>query len=148
MNIKERLMTDLKIAMRAKDSDTRNTIRSLQAAIKQREIDSGALLDEAAAMAVIAKQGKQRRESIELFVKGGREDLASAEKVELAVIERYLPKMMSREAVADIVKAAIASTGASSMRDMGRVMGAIMPQVKGKADGRVVSAVVKEQLSG
>lgn len=147
MSIKAQLMTDLKSAMRAKDSETRNTIRLLQSAIKQVEIDEQIELDDEAIVAILTKQAKQRREAIEQYEQSGRDELAATEKSELAIIERYLPQMMSREEIATLVTAAIAEVGATSPRDMGKVMGKLMPQVKGKADGRLVNEVVRSQLT-
>ena len=97
---------------------------------------------------VLTKQAKQRRESLAEYTKAGREDLAEQEKYELDIIESYLPQMMSREEIEVLVKQAIVDTGASSPKDMGQVMGKLMPQVKGKADGRLVNEVVREQLAG
>lgn len=147
MSIKAQLMTDLKSAMRAKDSETRNTIRLLQAAIKQAEIDSQTELDDKAITAILAKQAKQRREAIDQYEQSGRSELAATEKSELVIIERYLPQMMSRAEIETLVAAAIADVGATSARDMGKVMGRLMPHVKGKADGRVVNEVVRSQLA-
>ncbi len=147
MSIKANLMTDLKTAMRAKDSDTRNTIRLLQSAIKQVEIDEKTELDDQAVVAILTKQAKQRREAIEQYMESDRVELADTEKAELAIIERYLPQMMDRAAIEELVAAAIAEVGATSPRDMGQVMGKLMPQVKGKADGKLVNDVVRSQLA-
>ncbi len=146
MNLKEQLMADLKVAMRAKDIETRNALRMLQAAIKQVEIDGGSALDEAGAMAVVTKQAKQRRESIKEYEAAGRDDLAAPEKVELAIFERYLPTLMSREEVEQIASKVIADVGATGPRDTGKVMGRLMGQLKGKADGGLVNQVVSALL--
>ncbi len=147
MSIKAQLTADLKIAMRAKDSETRNTIRLLQSAIKQVEIDSQGKLDDKAIIGILTKQAKQRREAIEQYEKSGRSELAATEKSELVVIERYLPQMMGRAEIESLVAAAIIEAGATSPRDMGKVMGKLMPQVKGKADGRLVNEIVRSQLA-
>lgn len=147
MTIKQQLMTDLKSAMRAKDTDTRNTLRLMQAAIKQAEVDGQQSLDDKGITAILGKQAKQRREAIYEYEKSGRDELAATEKTELAIIERYLPQMMSRAEIEKVVAGVIADTGATSTRDMGAVMGKLMPQVKGKADGRLVNEVVRSMLA-
>ncbi len=148
MQLKEQLTQDLKTAMRAKDSDTRNTLRGLQAAIKQVEIDGGQVLDDEGVLTVLTKQAKQRRESIAEYQKAGRDDLVEAEQKDLVVIERYLPTMMDRSDIEVVVKQVIADTGAEGPKDMGKVMGPVMAQLKGKADGKLVNQVVREQLAG
>ena len=148
MELKEQLMTDLKAAMRARDADTRDTLRMMQAAIKQVEVDGGKPLDNAGVLGVLSKQAKQRRESIADYEKAGRDDLIAAEQRDLAVIERYLPKMMERAEIEAVVAKVIADTGASDPRDMGKVMGPVMGQLKGKVDGKLVNQVVRELLSG
>ncbi|HFC11913.1 MAG TPA: GatB/YqeY domain-containing protein [Anaerolineae bacterium] len=146
MTKKEQLMADLKVAMRAKDTQTRNTLRMLQAAIKQVEVDGGKTLDDKGVLDVLTKQAKQRRESIKQYAAAGRDDLVEPEKLELAVIERYLPKMMSSSEVKAVAQQVIEAVGASSPKDMGKVMGRLMGQLKGKADGKVVNQVVRELL--
>jgi len=118
----------------------------LLAAIKQVEIDSQVTLDDAGVQNVLAKQAKQRRESITEYEAAGRQDQADHEKAELEIIESYLPKMMSRQEVEEIAGQAVADLGASSPKDRGRVMGRLMPQVKGKADGSMVSEIVRQML--
>ena len=148
MSIKETLMNDLKTAMREKDGDTRSTLRMMQAAIKQVEVDGGKTLDDEGVLAVLTKQAKQRRESLATYEEAGREELAVTERTELAVIERYLPTLMSREEVEAVVKETVAQVGASGPGDMGKVMGRVMGQLKGKADGGLVNQVVKAVLLG
>ena len=149
--LKEKLTEDLKAAMRAKDPVRLRTIRSLRAALMQKEIEqrSGgeAQLSEADELAVFQKQAKQRRDAIDQFQKAGRDDLVQKEQAELDLIETYLPRQMDDAAIQTLAEAVVAQVGAASMRDMGKVMGTLMPQVKGKADGRRVQAVVKALLS-
>lgn len=147
MTLKEQLNNDVKTAMREKDTDTRDTLRLLLAAIKQEEIDNQITLDEAGVQAVITKQAKQRRESIADYSKANRLDLVEEEEKQLVIIEKYLPKMMSKEEIKAIAEAVIAETGVTDARGMGQVMGKLMPQVKGKADGRLVNEVVRDLLN-
>ncbi|MDX1413010.1 MAG: GatB/YqeY domain-containing protein [Candidatus Promineifilaceae bacterium] len=146
MSIKVQLRDDLAEAMRAGDTEKRNTLRLLLAAIKQAEVDEQQSLDDSGVQAVLAKQAKQRRESVEEYERAGRSDLAAQEQEELMVIEQYLPQQMTREQVEELASQAIADVGASSSKDMGKVMGLLMPQLKGKADGRMVNEVVRELL--
>ena len=151
MDIKETILTDLKKAMKAKDADRLRVLRSLKSKLLEKEISirsggEGDITDEQA-IEVLMKAAKQRRESIDQFEKGGREDLAAIEKEELDVIESYLPKMMDDEEIRKEVKAFIDQSGASGLADMGKVMGAMMGRLKGKADGSDVSRIVKEELS-
>ena len=148
MELKEQLMADLKTAMRAKDKQTRNTIRLMQAAIKQIEVDKATTLDNAEVLAVLMKQAKQRRDSIAEYEAGGRGELAKVEKDELVIIDRYLPKMMDRAEIAELVQAVLDETGVTDQKGMGKVMGKLMPKVKGKADGKLVNQVVRELLAG
>ena len=147
MTLRDQLNEDVKNAMRNKDTETRDTLRLLLAAIKQEEIDSQTTLDDAGVQAVINKQAKQRRESIDDYTKANRLDLVAEEEQQLTIIERYLPQMMSREEVEALAKAAIAETGVTDAKGMGQVMGKLMPQVKGKADGRLVNEVVRDLLN-
>ncbi|MEM8857410.1 MAG: GatB/YqeY domain-containing protein [Chloroflexota bacterium] len=149
MGIREEITSDMKQAMRDKDSATRDTLRLLLAAVKQAEVDGRKELDDSAIQAVVMKQAKQRRESISEYEKAGRNDLADPEKVELAVIEKYLPQMMSREEIEVLAREVIAETGADSPKMMGAVMGKLMGKVKaaGQADGKLVNQVVRELLS-
>lgn len=148
MDTSEQLRADLKEAMRGGDTEKRDVLRFLLAAVKQVEVDEQKTLDEAGVQQVLQKQAKQRRESIADYSKAGRQDLVDEEEAQLAVIESYLPRQMSREEIAALAGAAIAATGAHGPQDMGKVMGQLMPQVKGKADGRLVNEVVRDLLQG
>lgn len=151
MSIKDSILNDLKEAMKARQADRLRVLRSLKSKILEKEISErtggeGTITDEQT-VEVLMKAAKQRKESIEQFEQGGRQDLADKEKEELEVIITYLPKMMSEEEVRSAVKKEIENSGASGMADMGKVMGIMMGRMKGKADGSVVSRVVKEELS-
>lgn len=152
MSIKEQIFSDLKEAMKAKDKERLQVLRSLKAKLMEKEIEErtggDAELSDESALQVLTKAAKQRKESIEQFENGGRDDLAEKEKSELEIIEAYLPEMMSEDEVRKIVKDKIAQLGASGPQDMGKVMGPLMGQLKGKADGSVVSRLVKEELAG
>jgi uncharacterized protein len=143
---REQLQADIREAMKSGDDERRNTLRLMIAAIKQEEVDRQAELDEAGVQAVLAKQAKQRRESIADYEAAGRTEMAAQEKSELAIIEHYLPQMMSREEIEQLATAVIAEVGAVDSKSMGAVMGRLMPQVKGKADGRLVNEVVRDLL--
>lgn len=148
MTLKEQITDDMKAAMRTGDSETRDTLRMLLAAIKQVEVDTKQdNLNEADVLAIVNKQAKQRRESITEYESAGRADLAAVEVTELAIIERYLPQQMSRAEISSLVTKVIAEVGANGAKDKGKVMGRLMPQVKGKADGRLVNEVVTELLA-
>jgi uncharacterized protein YqeY len=150
MTIVERIDTDLKDAMRARDAGTLNVLRMLKSALKYAAIEKSGgegSLDDAEATTVIRKQVKQRQDSIESFEKGGRTELAQKEQSEIAVLNRYLPAAMNPEELARIVQETIAETGASSKADMGRVMKALGPKIAGRADGRTVSQEVQKQLA-
>ena len=138
----------MKAAMRAKDAARLSTIRLLLAAIKQREVDERIELDDAAVLGVIEKMIKQRRDSISQFEKGGRADLADAEKAEVRLLQGYLPAQMSDADIQREIDAAISSSGASGAKDMGKVMGALRAKLAGKADMGKVSALVKARLAG
>ena len=146
MTLKEQLHLDMVDAMRAGDNEKRDTLRLLLAAVKQAEVDGQKTLDDNGVQAVLSKQAKQRRESIADYEKAGRNDIAELEKAELSIIESYLPTMMSREEIVELAKQTVSRVGASGPQDTGRVMGSLMPQVKGKADGRLVNEVVRELL--
>ena len=146
--VRDQLRSDLRDAMRAKDVPRRNTIRMLEAAIKNAEIDKrGAELAESDILAILQRQVKQRRESIEQFERGGRDDLAEVERVEIAIIEHYLPRQLSREEVTVRARAVIEQVGASGPGDRGKVMGMLMRELRGEADGSLVNAVVGELLA-
>lgn len=149
MGLKEQITEDMKTAMRAKDSERLGTIRLLQAAIKQKEVDERvALEDDAAIVAIVDKLIKQRKDSIAAFEGAGRQDLADKEKSELVVLQAYLPERMSAEEVSAAVKAIVAELGAAGPGDMGKVMGAVKTRLAGKADMGQVSAAVKAALAG
>ncbi|WP_018128032.1 GatB/YqeY domain-containing protein [Balneola vulgaris] len=151
MSLKAKILEDLKTAMKAKDQDRLRVLRSLKAKMQEKEIaerkGGEAELTDAQATDVLMKAAKQRKESITQFEEGDRADLADNEKLELAIIEEYLPKMMDEDEVRAVVQEKIAAMGASGPQDMGKVMGPIMGQLKGKADGGLVSKVVKEELN-
>lgn len=149
MSLKDKLMADLQDAMRKGDTRRRDVIRFLRAAIGNeevtRKVDS---LDDAGVEEILLRQVKQRRESIAEFKKGNRQDLVAKEGAELAILLEYMPQQMSREEIATLAKKAIAEAGAKGPADKGKVMGRLMPQVKGKADGREVNDIVTALLAG
>lgn len=151
MSIKESILNDLKSAMKAKEADKLRVLRSLKAKILEKEISERtggeATITDEQVVEVLMKAAKQRKESIDQFDQGGRDDLVKKEKQELELIETYLPEMMSKEEVRQAVQKQIKAMGASSMADMGKVMGALMGSLKGKADGSVISSIVREELS-
>ena len=147
MSLKAQLTDDMKSAMKAGDKDRLKVVRLLLADIKRVEIDSRSELDDAGVLAVIEKAVKQRRDSIEQFTKGGRDDLAASEQAELDVIETYLPEQLSDAELDALIDEVIAATGAESIRDMGKVMGAIKAKAAGKADMGSVGARVKARLA-
>ena len=146
MALRERLNDDLKTAMRAGDAPRRTVLRYLLSAIHNQEIEKKGPLDDEAITALLGRQAQQRRDSIEAFRKGRRDDLVAKEEAELALIVGYLPQQLTDDEVRELAVRAIADTGAEGPRDMGRVMGALMPQVRGRADGKTVSTAVSELL--
>jgi hypothetical protein len=134
--------------MRASEKERLSTIRMVQAAIKQREVDERIVLDDAQVIAVLEKMVKQRKESIAQFEQGGRTDLAAKEQTEIVLLQSYLPAQLSDAEIEAIVQDAIAATGASSVKDMGKVMGAVKAKAAGRADMGAVSARIKAALSG
>lgn len=146
--LKERINEDMKAAMRARETDRLGTIRLLNAAIKQKEVDERVELDDTAVIAVVDKLIKQRKDSIEAFQKASRQDLADKEAAEVQVLNAYLPARLSAEEVAAEVKAIVAEVGATGPGDMGKVMGAAKQRLAGKADMGQVSAAVKAALAG
>ena len=148
MDLKTRITEDMKAAMRSRDAARLSTIRLLLAAIKQREIDERTTLDDAQTLAVVEKLVKQRRESASQYEAAGREDLAVRERAEVEVLSAYLPEAASPAEVAAAIDAAIAETGASGPRDMGKVMNLLRGKLAGRADLAAVSAQVKERLAG
>lgn len=147
MSLKVRISDDMKAAMRARETERLGTIRSLLAAIKQREVDDRVELDDAAVTAVVDKMIKQRKDSIAQFEAAGRTDLVDKEKAELDVLAAYMPAQLSDAEVAAEVQAAVAQVGAAGPQDMGKVMGVLKPKLAGKADMTAVSAQVKAALS-
>jgi hypothetical protein len=148
MSLKARITDDMKTAMRAKEMARLGTIRLLLAAIKQREVDERIELDDAAVSSIVEKLIKQRKDSISQFQLAGRDDLVAAEQAELAVLQAYLPEQLSAAEVEAAVAAAIAESGASSAKDMGKVMGLLKPRLAGRADMGQVSALIKARLAG
>ncbi len=147
MSLEARLTTDLKDAMRAKDKVALRTIRAIKAAIIIIKTDgSGTVLDEAGEIKLLQKLAKQRKESLDIYVKQDREDLAIPEREEIEVIERYLPQQMGADELKAFIAGIVEKTGASSMKDMGKVMGMANKELAGRADGKAISAVVKELL--
>ena len=146
MSIQDKLVEDLKESMHNRDAVRRSTIRYLRAVIHDEEIARRAPLGDEAVTDVLSRQAKQRRESIEAFTRGSRQDLVEKEEAELAIIMGYLPEQLSAEEIASLARRAIDQVGATGPGDMGKVMGRLMPQVKGKAEGGAVSAVVSELL--
>jgi uncharacterized protein YqeY len=147
MSLKDRIQQDVKDAMRARDKERLATIRLITAAIKQREVDERIELDDEQLLLVLDKMCKQRRESISQFEKAGRDDLVSKEVSELDIIQGYLPKQLDDEEIAALIDAALIETGASSIKDMGKVMGQLKPQLQGRADMSAVSAMIKSRLA-
>ena len=148
MSLKEQLAEDLKDAMRAGDENHKTAVRMTMAAIRNAEVAAIKQFDDKEVLGVIAKQAKQRRESIEEFGKAGRQDLVDKEAAELKFLEAYLPAQMSRDEIDKEARAVIAETGASGPGDKGRVMGALMPRLAGRAEGREINEVVTKLLAG
>jgi uncharacterized protein YqeY len=147
MSLKERITEDMKTAMRAKDSERLGTIRLLQSAMKQKEVDERIDLDDAAIVAIVDKMIKQRKDSIAAFEQAARQDLVDKEKTELAVLSAYLPERLSAQELADAVQAIVTELGATGPGDMGKVMGAVKTRLAGSADMGAVSAAVKAALT-
>ncbi len=145
--LKKQLTEDMKVAMRAKDKPRLLTIRTILAMIKQQEVDTRKDVDNTAVLAILDKMSKQRRESIAQFSEAGRDDLVDQEQFELTIIQSYLPKPLSDAEIDALIKEAIASTGASSMKDMGKVMGYIKPKAQGRADMGKISGLIKASLT-
>jgi uncharacterized protein YqeY len=147
MNLKEQLQADLKEAMKSGDAIRKTTIRMALAAIKNAEVEKIGELDEGETLALLQKEVRQRRESIEEAEQAGRDDLVKEGESEIVVLEGYLPAQLSREEIAAHAQAAIEETGAASPKDMGNVMRVLMPKLKGQADGKLVNEVVRELLA-
>lgn len=148
MSIQEQLMADLKDAMRAQDEAAKLTIRMAMAALKNARVDKNADLTEAEEIAVLQKQVRQCEDAIVDYQKGNRDDLVAQTRAEIEILNHYLPQMMSRDAIAEIARKVIAQIGADSPKQMGQVMRELMPHLQGRADGRLVSEVVRELLAG
>ena len=144
--LKQRIQDDMKSAMKAGEKRRLGAIRLILAAIKQREVDERIELDNTQTLAVLDKMVKQRRDSIEQYEKAGRTELAEQEAFEIEVLQEYLPEALSPEEIAALIEEAIASSGAETLKDMGKVMGIIKPKAQGRADMGAISAMVREQL--
>jgi uncharacterized protein YqeY len=147
MSLKQQLTDDMKAAMKGGDKHSLGVIRLINAAIKQREVDERIELDDAAVITVLDKMVKQRKDSVSQYQSAGREDLATVEREEIVVIERYLPAKLGEAEIVAAIQAAIAQTGASSPADIGKLMGALKPKLAGQADMGLVSALVKKHLN-
>ncbi|NEP05433.1 MAG: GatB/YqeY domain-containing protein [Okeania sp. SIO2G4] len=151
MSLKDRITEDIKVAMKAKDKVRLETVRSIKKVILEEEANARAAgkdsLTETQEMDILTRLAKQRRDSIEQYTQAGRQELADGEAAELAILEEYLPKQLSDEDIAQIVDEVIAQVGANSPKDMGKVMGPAMQQLKGKADGKKVQEAVKARLN-
>jgi uncharacterized protein YqeY len=147
MSIADRIKDDMKVAMRERDKDRLTTIRLIMAAMKQQEVDTRKELTEADVLAILDKMVKQRKDSIEQYNKAGRDELAAKEQAEIEVIQVYLPQQLTEEEILELVADAISTTGAESMRDMGKVMGILKPKLQGRADMGQVSGLIKSKLS-
>jgi len=148
MALKEQLDADLKAAMREKEALKLSVIRMLKSAVKYREIELMKPLDDAGVQGVISSEIKRRRDSVEQYRAGNRQDLVDKEEAEIAILQGYLPAQLSEAELRAKIDAAVAKTGAQGPKDMGAVMKALMPEVQGRADGKVVSELVKARLSG
>jgi len=147
MSLKQKITEDMKVAMRAGDAKRRDTIRLLQAAIKQREVDERIELDDAAVVVAIEKMLKQRKDSIAQYESAGRNDLADIEKEEVVVLSTYMPQALSDSEIESLVNEAVSSSGAKGMQDMGKVMAILKPNLAGRADMGKVSTLVKGKIS-
>ena len=147
MSLKTQLTEDMKTAMRAKDQVSLSTIRLINAAIKQFEVDERTEADDAKVISILTKMVKQRKDSAKIYTEASRQDLADKENAEIEILNRYLPQMMSAEEIKTVVEATIAETGASGMADMGKVMGVLKTRLTGKADMGEVNKVLKTALT-
>ena len=148
MSLKEQLFADLKTAMKEKDTLKKDTVQLIRSGILQFEKDNKVELDDEGVMEIITKQLKSRRDSLPDFIKSGREDLIEKLNKEIEILLSYLPEQLSEDEIAKIVEEAIAETGAASIKEMGKVMGIVNPKLKGRADMKVVGALVKKLLQG
>ncbi|ENZ5541750.1 GatB/YqeY domain-containing protein [Enterococcus hirae] len=146
MSLLSRLNDDMKTAMKAKDKESLQVIRMIKSSIQNEQIKKGHDLTEDEELTVLSREMKQRRDSLHEFEEAGRDDLAEKVKSEIVIVEKYMPEQLSEDDIRQLVQEAITQTGASSVKEFGKVMGAIMPKVKGKADGNQVNAIVKELL--
>jgi uncharacterized protein YqeY len=148
MSLEKQVMTDLKTAMKAKDQVAMRTLRAIKSAILLKQTDgSGDTLEQADEIKLVQKLVKQRQDSLDIYEKQDREDLAVTEREEIAVLQRYLPEQMGEDELRGVIQEIITSTGASSMKDMGKVMGMANGRLAGKADGKTIATVVKQLLS-
>ncbi len=147
MSLKEKLMDDLKEAMKEKDVIRKNTVQMIRSAILQFEKDNKAELDDNGIIDVIAKELKRRRDVLPEYEKSGREDLIADINREIEILLAYLPKQLTREELEEIVISAMEEVGATSMKDMGKIMAAVMPKTKGRADGKMINEIVKAKLA-
>ena len=148
MSLKQQINDAMKQAMRAKEKERLGTIRLIQAEVKRVEVDERIEVSDERLLAILDKMVKQRRDSISQYEDAGRQELADIELAEIDIIQEFLPATLSESEISDLVQSAIATSGAESMRDMGKVMGILKPQIQGRADAGVVSAQVKSALSG
>ncbi|EHL16035.1 hypothetical protein HMPREF9630_01988 [Peptoanaerobacter stomatis] len=144
MTLKERLTNDLKDAMKNKDQVRKSVVTLVRAAIKQKEVDERVELDDTDVMDIVSKQLKQRNEALVDFKKAGRDDLISQTEEEIKILLTYLPKQLTDDELREYIKQAVEQVGATSVKDMGKIMGILMPKVKGKADGRRINNLVSE----
>ena len=147
MSLKDTIIEDTKTAMRNKDASTLGTLRLLQAAIKQKEIDDRITLDDAGIVTVLQKMLKQRQDSIEAFRQANRQDLLDKEEMEVKVLNQYMPQQLTNDEITEIIDAAITNTSASGMQDMGKVMGIVKEKIAGRANMAEVSQIIKSRLS-
>lgn len=147
MSLLQQLTSDMVTAMKKRDKETLNVVRMLKAAVQNEQIELGHDLDSNEELAVVSREYKQRKESLEEFENAGRVDLVNQTKKELMIVEKYMPKQLSQEDIITIVQGVIAELDAENIKDFGRVMRSVMPKVKGKAEGKVVNKIVKEQLN-
>ena len=147
MSLLTQIQDDVKTAMRAKDKERLGALRLITAAIKQKEVDERVEVDDTGVLAILEKMVKQRKDSIDQFGKAGRDDLIAKEQFELDIIQAYMPEQMTEAEISALVDAAVASSGAESMKDMGKVMGQLKPKLQGRADMSLVSKLLKVKLS-
>lgn len=147
MALSDQLQADMKVAMKAKDKDTLTIIRMIRSSIKYKEIERGTELNDQEVTEVLSRELKQRHDSLHEFTKAGRDDLVAKTEREIEILKRYLPEQLSEDELRRLVKETVQATGASSKADMGKVMAALMPKVKGRADGKFVNRLVQEELN-